>query len=426
MFVKKKNKKIIIIGGGIVGCALSFILSKNGHDIEIYDYKKKLGGVLGDFEEGKLKFFRGCQYINTNGLTDEFVKHFSKKIKIINHSYSSYTNFLGQEFFSNKYAVPVFKKNNFQLKKIKYEKKIIREYSLTDRINLYPNNIRNNLNNFFKNLNLNPKNISYKSYLNFQIGRVAFPEIEEQLVQLKKEFLFYDEIYAVDKEILFLKNFAKAILPKNGYDEFFKEFEKKSIKYNIKIFKSSNIKPIWKNRKLEIFIKNKKIDNDYIMWTGNPVILINNYLNSKLESLSFKVLQISANLKTNYIKENYIQVYSDTLDIIRIFLYNFNNISKINIETCNNKNEIDEKKILQETKKILEKLGILIDYDIATISSFRDIRFNIISVKDTKTIAKFIKKTKNTNLINSPWLEYGREQKLNYFTEQLKSLKLIS
>ena len=60
-----------------------------------------------------------------------------------------------------------------------------------------------------------------------------------------------------------------------------------------------------------------------------------------------------------------------------------------------------------------------------TITSFKDVRYNIVTVKDNLTITKFLKKTKNSNLINSPWIEYGREEKLNYFLDQLREKKLI-
>ena len=424
--MKKKNKKkIVIIGGGIIGCILSSILSKNGHSVEIYDYRKKLGGILGDFEKKNFKFLRGCQYITSNSVTHNFVNQYSKKFKSIEHIYSSYTNFFNQEFFSKKYAVPVFKVNNLDFSKLRYKKKYKKKISLKDRIDLYPNFIKKKLYSFFENINLNPKNIDYKSYSNFQMGRIAFPEIEEKIIKLKKISIFYDDLYAVEKKMLNFKKYFQAILPTEGYDKFFENFEKKSIKDNIKIFKSSNVTSYWKNKKLEISTKRKKIKNDYVIWTGNPVKLINSFLNIKLESPSFKVMQISANLKMNNIKDNYVQVYSNNMEILRIFIYKFNNTNKINIETSINKSEIDKEKVLNDTKKILKRMGVIINYDKETISFFKDIRFNIITVKDKKIIDTFNRRTKSTNLINTPWLEYGREEKLNFFIKELGKLKLV-
>ena len=422
---KKIKKKIIIIGGGIIGCVLSSLLSKNGHKVEIYDYRKKLGGILGDFEKKDLKFLRGCQYINKNSLTHKFIDQYSNKFKIIKHEYSSYTNFFNEEFFSKKYAVPVFKSNILKLRKFRVITHIKKRKSLKDRLNLYPNFVKKNLYSFFKNLNLNIKNICYENYYNFQMGRIAFPGFELQLERLKKTSKFFDELYAVEKNRLNFKKFNHALLPKKGYDEFFKEFENKSVKNKIKIFKSCNVTFAWRNKKLEIFSKDKKIENDYVIWTGNPVKLINNYLKTKLESPPFKVLQISADLKNNDIKENYIQVYSDKLEILRIFIYKFNKINKINIESSLNRYELNKKKVLIDAKKILKKLGIFINYNPQTISSFRDIRFNNITVKDKIIINEFNKKTKKTNLINSSWLEYGREEKLSCIVRELRRLNLV-
>ena len=42
------KKKIIIVGGGITGSALSSIIDNKKFDIEIFDNSKTLGGIIKD------------------------------------------------------------------------------------------------------------------------------------------------------------------------------------------------------------------------------------------------------------------------------------------------------------------------------------------------------------------------------------------
>ena len=75
--------------------------------------------------------------------------------------------------------------------------------------------------------------------------------------------------------------------------------------------------------------------------------------------------------------------------------------------------------------KILSKYGVDIKINFETLSCFLDVRFNLISTNDKRIIENFNKKTIKTNLLNSPWILYGRDQKLNYYIEKLKREKLL-
>jgi UDP-galactopyranose mutase len=408
------KKKIVIVGGGITGCVLSLILKKNGHSVEIYEIKKKIGGILGDFEKDGHKFLRGCQYLNYNGYAASILKNFSKNLKKIKNRYGVYMNFSNKDKFSQNYAVPIFDiKNSYFNKKITNQKKI----------NLYPLLIKKNLNNFFKNIKINPINMIYETYSNFQMRRIGIPNLEDELLRLKKKCKLHDDLYAVDRNKLGIKNTLYSLIPKNGFDYFFSNFENSA---NIKINKSCNIIPKWNKNKLEIFVKEKKIQGDYIIWTANPTNLIQNYLNVKLDSYPFKTVQVSANLSNKNLRESFFQIYSDKINILRIFLYKISNLTKINIECFKNEEKIDEYKIFQQTKQILSKLNINIRNNSDKFFSFLDTRFNLITIRDKKIIKKFNKKTLKTNLINSPWLLYGRDNKLNFYVKRLIEKKLIN
>ena len=235
--------------------------------------------------------------------------------------------------------------------------------------------------------------------------------------------MLHDSLYAIDRNKLGIRDTLYSLIPKRGFDSFFKNFENS---VDIKINKSCNITPKWYKDKLEIFIKEKKIKADYIIWTGNPVKLIQNYLNIKLDSYPFKTFQISANLSNKDLKENFFQIYSDKINILRIFLYKINNLTKINIECFRKEEKIDEYKIFNQAKKILKKLDINISNNSNKLYSFLHTRFNLLTKHDDKIIKKFNKKTFNTNLINSPWSLYGRDNKLKFFINRLIEKKLVN
>lgn len=418
-----KKKKIAIVGGGITGSILSIILAKNGHSVEVYEIKKKMGGILCDFEKDGQKFLRGCQYINFNGYAAPFLKNFSKNLKKIKSTYGVYMDFSNKEKFSKDYAVPIFDINKSYFKKKVINQKKIKKKNFQDRIDSYPLLIKKNLNNFFKNIRINPSNMMYETYSNFQMNRIGIPNLEKELLELKKKSMLHDNLYAIDRNKLGIKDTLYSLIPKRGFDFFFKNFENS---VDIKINKSCNIIPKWHKDKLEIFIKEKKIKTDYIIWTGNPVKLIQNYFNIKLDSYPFKTVQISANLSNKDLKENFFQIYSDKINILRIFLYKFNNLTKINIECFRKEEKIDEYKIFNQAKEILKKLDINISNNSNKLYSFLDTRFNLLTKQDEKIIKKFNKKTFNTNLINSPWSLYGRDNKLRFYINMLIEKKLVN
>ena len=83
--------KIVIIGGGISSCVLALFLLKNKHQVEIYEKKEDLGGILNDYNIDKEIFFRGCQYLDVDNLWfEQFCKEVKEHLNIFEHSYGSY------------------------------------------------------------------------------------------------------------------------------------------------------------------------------------------------------------------------------------------------------------------------------------------------------------------------------------------------
>ena len=108
---------------------------------------------------------------------------------------------------------------------------------------------------------------------------------------------------------------------------------------------------------------------------------------------------------------------------MRIHLYRLNNEQKISIECINSKFSNEE--ILQEGKEILSNFDMNIELKPRCINKKIINRFDILTLNDSKTINNFLDSTKKYNLLYSPWLIYGRENKMTKIIENLKQRNLI-
>lgn len=185
----------------------------------------------------------------------------------------------------------------------------------------------------------------------------------------------------------------------------------------------NNIEPIWKQNNLKLFNGNQEIKSNYIFWSGNPTNLIKSYNKTKIDSFLFKNFIINANLLNFLDIKKFIQVFDTNSNINRIHIYNYNNISKLSVESDFVIKE--PKKILLEAKNILKKFKIKIVLDEKTINKRPFPRFDITSLRDTKIIQNFLKSTSKTNLLFSPWLIYGRDEKIFSVINDLKNKKLL-
>lgn len=413
------KKKIVIVGGGIIGCVSAIYLNRYGHDVSIIEKSENLGGVLTDQKFNQDIFLKGTQYLDVNVEWFRVLKELVPDLNIFDYSYGSYTNLNSFNFNSEDFAIPVF---NFDLEKENIQNNHYQYNSLADRINQYPEDIKSQLIKFFSNSEIDLNKISSACVGNLGISRVALIK-NENLKKLKSENKIIDDLYAIKRNEIYNHNLQYA-LPKNGFTEFFLRLRKKLEKENIKVFTNSRIFPEWKNGNLEIALNNKKINNDCIFWSGNPTHLIQKFLDSKLDSFVFRTLQVNANIENLKIKERFIQVYSKSSKIFRINLYNLNNIPKIGVECFFHKE--DSKNILNEALGILKKFKLELKYSETTINKNLINRFDIFTISDKQTIEQFLQKTKNSNLLFSPWTSYGRTEKIEKILDNFKKLNLIN
>ncbi len=402
------KKKITIVGGGIIGCLVAIHFKKKNYDVTIVEQRKNLGGVLRDYETKNDFFFRGCQYLeNDIKWLDEFKIISKEKFNRFKYNYASNNTFNKKTLLKKDLAIPIFKMKN--VKKNYFKLHNYKKKSLDDKISFYPKEIKKNLSNFVKNCGLNPKEIHYNCAQNLQISRVNIFNSDRELISLKKEKTIFDQNLAVSRKARKENNLFYST-PINGYSRMFDGILINLEKMGIKIILNTKVEPIWIRDKLSLEYNKKKISDSLVFWSGNPTKLIYNFNRKKIKSNIFKTFQISANISSNIKKNFFLQNFSDKSTILRIQIYNSKKNSKIGVESVfSNGSSIN---ILNEAKKILLKLNIKIKIFKKTIVKYPLPRFDVYTVSDQKIISDFQYKTKDSNLLYSPWLTYGRKIKI--------------
>lgn len=416
--------KFVLVGGGISSCVLALFLLKKNHQVEIYEKRSYLGGILNDVIDGSNIYFRGCQYLDVNNRWfKEFNEEFKDELDIFEHTYGSYVEMEGTKSFSKDFAVPFF--NEIDLEDYNVKEIISKpRNSLKDRFNLYPKNINNFFSKIYERHELNPKEICFTCVDNLQVGRITSGSQLENLLNLKNKDKIFDDIYAVKRNMVYNEKKLLGALPKMGFTKFFEIIKKKLESYGVKIFTRTIIKPEWHNNNLKLTHKDNQIEADYILWTGDPTKLIKGNLNLDVESKYVRILQTNSNIleSTNFDKR-YFQIFSDQKNLTKIYLYKIGNQEKISVESIYDK--IPSEQILKQAEDILKEFNIFIKLDFKSFKQSIDVRFNVISLNDEKTIKNFLNKTENSNLIPGAWLLYGRDRRMHFYLDQLKKKDLI-
>ncbi len=409
------KQKIAIIGAGITGLSIAKYLSKKNYDITIYEKKSEIGGVMRDTLEDQEIYFKGPQFLNAESIwlksffNDKDIK---KKFLSFKEQLYSYTDIFGKSVIKKNTNQPLIpfdiKKINSNNKTIKI--KTIKNLSLKDRLTLYPRKISEKLEKWIFNFSNEIDKLD-QSACKMYGSRVVFQRNYKELDELKKNKIL-NVIYGKVP-----KNTKSLIIPKNGFNKFFDEIEKILKRNGVKILKNVTLKSDKEQK--NFYFDDKNLNYNYLIWTANPIPLLQVY-NEKIDNKVLRVkIFLSKIKKIENLKPIYINVYSLKSKIFRIYLYNQNNFSKISIEVFNNRNN-DKNKILDQAKKVLEKLKINVNF-VGKLIEKNEVRHIFLTQNDIKIFNKF-KKKKPLNLIDGIWEQnLDREQKLFFFNDYVEA-----
>ena len=239
--------KIAIVGAGITGCITAFELSKLKHEISIYDLSKNIGGILRDAEFNGECYFNSCHYLNYDAdWLSKILKENHLDVHTFDHNYRSFTEYKDEKIICNDYAGPVF--DNLSLKtinksKINYELNK-NNNNITKRFNCYPAVISDYLNHWFNRFqSKDTKLLHENASIATQCNRVYLKGLENNIIELKKESEEINRLYGIPRAYLNPnKPSLRSILPKKGYNYFFKELKNILLKNNCELNLGTPIK----------------------------------------------------------------------------------------------------------------------------------------------------------------------------------------
>ena len=382
------KKKIIIVGGGITGSALSSIIDNKKFDIEIFDNSKTLGGIIKDINIDGDFFFNGCHLLDDSKWLRSFIKIYNDDFIKIKLLHSSYSNIFGHDVFDEKIAHPTFdKKINTNEIKSKTNR------DLYDRLSSYPGLIGSSLNEWVKKF-VDSKKISSDMAKIFHINRVFFKKNIDEIKDLKKKDKFFDELLGDYKET---NNYF--FLPKNGFTNFLINFEKYLTNKGVKINLNSPISINLNSNTPKLYCRKKEIKYDKVIWAANPIILTSK-LGIKYKNLSIDYSIVVAEIDgfDDHQLNHYYQVYDKDSKIVRFFVYNINK-TKISIEILNEKISKENLSFYQEKIRELLKKIFRKEFNLNNINFQNFKRFGYYSNENLKQLNQLYKFFESKNFI---------------------------
>lgn len=397
------QKKIIIIGAGITGCAIASKLQDKNFDITIYDKSDAIGGIIKDVEHKNDFYFNGCHILDKSEWLLNFLNYRGDKDLIKSKLiHSSYNNIFGNEIIDNEIAHPTFEE------KIDIPKKNgSRINNLYDRLKCYPEIISKGLINWINQF-IDPKTISKDMSKIFHINRIFFKENIHLIQKLKNDSKFYDDILGIK-----VKSDDEFYIPKYGFTKFLKNFENYLRDKGVKFCLNSVVKVHFKNKKTILISKEKEIIYDYVFWAANPIILTSK-LKIEYENISIDYSIITANVLSDNleIQNRYYQIYDKNSKIVRFFLYSIDK-KKISIEILNEKISSENINFYKsEVENLLKKiLNVDIKINELTFQNFK--RFGYYSSNNINQLTKLYDYFKNENFIVEGIHYSQQEKKIN-------------
>ena len=292
-----KKEKIFIIGGGLCGCLLAYMLSKKKYDITIFEKNKNLISSYDSVKLGKYKInngFHGIELPRAKKIFDFFTNQLKIKFKILS---------IKRQILFQRSII------NFKEKKNEWPKNITS--NLKPGVSNYKNQT---VDFFFKKKLINLFKVNSKKF---------FGNINDSAKQFLPWFLPSDITHISNDEG---DNFRSKIrnniiegkfaIPKNNLFNIIKKkffIYLKSKKVNIIL----NAEAVLEKNNIEIYIKNKRINPGKIkkIYYTLPAVFLIKYLNKKHFQ---KVYQYKKNFLNCLIEINEVNFKHDFSEILTL------------------------------------------------------------------------------------------------------------
>lgn len=410
--------KVVVIGSGITGCISALNLNKKGHQVSIYDSSSAKGGNMHDIVYNKSRYFNGCQYLNSQ---EQWVENLRYELGCdflkFEHTCGSYTSILDETVIHHDFPGPVIKRPVQEL-----NNREISSDSLASRLSVYPSPIGSQLQNWLQSYAIDLDKIHYKCAEGVQLSRVYFDYDDHELIKQKQKSTLEDDLFGIPRSVINPESCRiKAYLPVKGYDDFFRKLYKFLEMNGINIFTDSPVVPKRQpNDDIYIFCREKKINADLFIWSGNPVPIINAAGFGKLDNPVCRMIFYVCNIDNQSLPytPHYIQVFSNNSNITRIYLYEIDGVKKATLE-CFDRTGVDSQAVMADANKILAESGF--NLKIQIVGLIRKKKYIFYTINDYKRFLNFDEFSSGKNVIGGAWYAYDHDEKISIISDQMNS-----
>ena len=395
-FKMSQNLEVLISGAGITGIFAALHCHNRGISCEIHESRSLTGGILRDWSVNGEWYFRNCQYLTPG--TDWFQLLPQGQLLKFPHAYGSFTDLWGETCAFLGFAGPVY-----SLKSLLGDLRETPAKSLSDRLNIYPEELAPALIEWVKRFGICPDKIHSSGAFGFQISRIFPLHFAEDIHSLKSNNKTADELYGLPREFFGLGP-ALAALPHVGFKKYFSEIEKKLAEEKIPLKLKSPVRADFLSQPSDS--ESGKHAAPAVVWTGNPIPLIRQAANHTLDAPSFKMRNIVMRWDNHQFRNPfYIQVFSKCHPITRIFVY----LNKATIECFDDETKASDV-VFSGLEILLPFLGKIETPE--EVHEFSEKRHFLCSIDDYIYLEHFVANSIYSSLIPSPWHFYGRDSKI--------------
>lgn len=397
--------KLAVIGGGVTGIVTSILAKEKGYEVTLYEASKNIGGIIQDIRIKEDWYFNNTQYLDVNGICYKTIERcISSEFEVFEHNYASITESEHEAIFFEDFAQPVLTTNLPDISIF-----LSASNDISSRLSSYDEKSKFLLQfaKKFGNLEgLHPANL-----IMMQLSRIFYLNHSEEVKRLKSGENVANDMLGLPRSIInpdFVK--ARAALPVNGYDKMLEGLYSYLLKIGVELKLDSPVKVTNTKNKVELYSRRKPIDFDLAVWSTNPTLLLTNALEHKMSSPSMKMYCAVGRCKfIKELKPVYIQVFSLKTSIVRFFLYNDKNETKITIEGFSKFDATTD--ITVAINKYLRKYYNT--YLLSDLYFDNQTRYTLISKGDYEAMSAYSLNLSSKRILSGSWELYGRDQKVD-------------
>lgn len=376
--------------------------ARKGASVTLFETSAQIGGVLRDVQVNGRLYFSGCQYLRSGALD---ASGFSYELELFPHEYGSLT-LLGNHSprLIDDCAQPALDGQ------AQFAPDAVLHGNALQRLQAYGRHADRLIQwaAGFGNLAL----LDQQCLLPMQLSRVFYPE-DRDLPAKKATNEVADHLIAIPRRIRRPGMPAEpAMLPKNGFNDFFDILERTLTDHGIRIELNSPVK-LMNDDGIRLYNRGDEEDFDLAVWASNPVAVLKRACQAKLTTPAIAMqLWVGDFLQTQGLNKDiplpyYWQVFDESSPVVRVYIYRLQGRLRFSVEAFDRPDDMTPVKALTQ---VFKALGLPSQFELAAvIAQSRHVNFSteerLVMERSTATLLE-------RGIIPGGWCHYGREEKV--------------